>query len=250
MKTTFQFLAATILLFGLTAAPLTAVEGQIFRKLKEKAEDALEKAVGLEEEEEAPTQTDNQSTEGYKKGKKLTPPDVNSHIDQAITAAGAENFSDAKFNIRQAITGVELEIGYSILENTPTSVNDMDYLPEQDQVTSTGIGFVGLAIGRQYASKKQALSFGVMNNSALIAAYSGMLTNANYANAEGEQKQVSLDGNQGVLRYEDGDYELGVPLGQNSILLLEFEGFEDENEVMAAAKLFKPNDIKALLGEQ
>jgi len=249
MKTTFRFLVLTTLIFSIVAAPLDTTQGQILRKLKQKAEEALEKAVGLDDEEE-PTQTDNQNTQGYKKGKKLTPPDVNSHIDQAMSAATAENFSDVKFNIKQAITGVELEIGYAILDNAPTSVNGMDYVPEQDQVTSSGIGFVGLAIGRQYESKKQALSFGVMNNSALIAAYSGMLTNANYADQEGEQKQVSLDGNQGVLRYVDGDYELGVPLGQNSILLLEFEGFEDENEVMTVAREFKPNAIKDLLGEQ
>lgn len=227
-------------------------QGRLLRKLKEKAEDKLIEKVFGEDESSKNTndQTYNGSTNGYEKGKKLTPPDVNENIVAAETAVAAEDYSAAKFAIQQAMTGVELEIGYDILDNAPETVLEMNYVAEDDQVVTTGYGFLGLVIGRSYKSKKKEMTFQVMNNNAMVNLYSGMLTNASYASSEGDQKKVDVDGNEGVLRYENGNYELGIPLGQASILILSCEGFSDEAEVLAAAKVFKVNEIKQRLGEQ
>ncbi len=242
MKFLIRLLFLSLLISAFATLPASS-HAQVLRKLKEKA---VDKILGTEKE----TPKENPTSTTTSKGKKLTPPDVNMHLTEATAAVNNQNYNGAKFNIQQAITGVELEIGYAILESAPTSVNGAAYVPAEDQVASTGIGFVGLTIGRKYQGNKKEVNFGVVNNSALVGAYGMMLNNANYSSSEGEQKAISLDGNRGIIKYENGNYELGVPLGTNSIFILNCKGFEDENEVMAAARLFNVNEIKKLLGEQ
>ncbi len=228
----------------------------LLNKIKNKAEDKLiEKVFGEGSSSSSNTNTTNGSTyngstSGYDKGKKLTPPDVSKHINEAEAAVSAQSYAEAKFAIQQAMTGVELEIGYDILDNAPESVAGMTFNKEEDQVVSSGYGFVGLVIGRRYEGNKKEMTFQVMNNNAMANLYSGMLTNSNYSDNSGEQKTINLEGNEGVLRYESGGYELGVPFGQTSILILSYKGFKDEAEVMEAAKTFKVNEIKRRLGEQ
>ncbi len=248
MKPVFQLLALMLLTLGLCTLPTSTVEAQLLKKIKQKAEEVLGKK---EEEKTTETTTTSSSTANSgTKGKKLTPPDVKLHIGDAKTATNEQRFADAKFNIQQALAGVELEIGYAILESLPQTVNGMNYQPDEDQVTSTGVGFVGLVIGRAYEGSKKSMEAGIVNNSMLVSAYSMALSNSNYNSSDQEQKPISLDGNRGVIKYNDGDYELGIPLGQNSVFTLQCRGFADENEVINVAKQFKVNDIKKQLGEQ
>lgn len=246
MKLILRILISSFLISAFVSAPFNTTNAQVLKKLKEKA---IDKMLGNDNKQEETTATENKTT-GTAKGKKLTPPDVKMHIGEATAALNTQNYSGAKFNIQQAMVGIELEIGYAILDAAPKSVNGTDYIPEEDQVTSTGIGFVGLVVGRAYKGNKKNMSFAVMNNSALVGTYGVLMTNASYSSSEGDQKAISLDGNRGIIKYENGDYEVGVPLGTNSIFILNCEGCADENEVMNAARLFKVNDIKKMLGEQ
>lgn len=236
-----------------------STQAQVLRKLRQKAEQAIDKAVdkaidkelGLDKGNNNSTNTntsDNPSAAG--RGTKLTPPDVSQHIQEANTAVASQNYTTAKFEIQQAILGVELEIGYKILENLPSNVSGMSFDENNDQVSSSGYGFVGFTVGRSYEGSSKVLNFSVVSNNVLVSAYGSAMTNSSYSSSEGEQKTINIDGNRGVLRFENGNYELGIPLGQTSIILFDCDGFTDENEVVNAAKLFKINEIKQQLGEQ
>ncbi|MEM9887804.1 MAG: hypothetical protein AAF849_18055 [Bacteroidota bacterium] len=235
-------------------------EAQLLRKIKQKAERAVDRAVdkviekevdkalGVEGTETSDNSSYNSGIEG--EGKKLTPPDVAMHITRANEAVTQAQYTDAKFAIQQAILGVELEIGYAILEGLPQSINGMNFLEEEDQVSSTGYGFVGFTVGRVYESNNKALQFSIVSNNILVNSYSGMISNAGYASNEGDYKSVMIDGNKAILQYSGGNYELGIPLGQSSLIVLDCDGFADESEVIQVAKQFKVNEIKAALGEQ
>jgi len=237
-----------------------STQAQVLRKLRQKAERAIDKAVdkaidkelGLDKDNNNSTNStnnsDNPSASG--RGTKLTPPNVSQHIQDANTAVASENYTTAKFEIQQAILGVELEIGYKILENLPSNINGMSFDESNDQVSSSGYGFVGFTVGRSYEGNGKVLNFSIVSNNVLVSAYGSAMTNASYSSSEGEQKTVNIDGNKGILRFENGNYELGIPLGQSSIILFDCDGFVDENEVINAAKLFKINEIKQQLGEQ
>ncbi|MEM9848560.1 MAG: hypothetical protein AAF847_11765 [Bacteroidota bacterium] len=249
----------TLLLLVSMCCTLTTAEAQLLRKIKQKAEQAVDRAVDrvIDKEVDKALGTDsNQSSDsGYNsnidgQGKKLTPPDVAMNITQANEAVSNAQYSEAKFAIQQALLGVELEIGYEILDGLPTTIDGMNFLEAEDRVSSTGFGFAGFTVGRIYEGSKKALNFSIVSNNLLITSYSSMINSGSYANSEGDYKSVMVDGNKGILQYNNGNYELGIPLGQSSLLVIECDGFTDEQAVMNAVNQFKINDIKALLGEQ
>lgn len=248
MKPIRVLLPLLLLALAFSMLPTHTLQAQILKKLKEKAEQVMGTNQDDKKVEESNT-TDNQDNTGQK-GKKLTPPDVKLLLTDAGTAAKEQRYADAKFNIQQALAGVELEIGYAILESLPQNISSMKYAPDEDQVTSSGAGFIGLMIGRNYKGGKKSINAGIVNNSMLAAAYGTMLSGSTYNSNDQSQKPITVDGNRGVLKYDDGDYELGIPLGQSSVFTLQCRGFADENEVLNVAKQFKINNIKKLLGEQ
>jgi hypothetical protein len=218
--------------------------------LKKEGGKVLDKVFGNDEEE---TSSDESSTMSGnpQKGKKLTPPDVNEHLDNAVASLNNQQFSTTRYEIQQALLGIELEIGYEVLELLPKEVNGMAYEPENDQVVSNGAGFVGLAIGRDYPGNNKSLSAGVFNNSTLMAFYSGLLTNSNYSSNQGDHKAVTVQGFRGAITFDgNSKYELGIPIGQETLFLLTCNGFADENEVLDAANRYPLEKIKDLLGEQ
>jgi hypothetical protein len=248
----------------LVLGTLGEAQAQInLRKLKQKAERAVDRAVdrvidqkvdeafGVEGNSNTSSTNRNSSTNSIDgKGQKLTPPDVNEHLTDANTALSSNDYSAAKFNIQQAILGVELEIGYAILDDLPKTIQGMSFDEAEDQVTSSGAGYLGFTLGRAYKSKSKALNFSVVSNSMLVASYSSILTNSTYTDGEGEQKRVNIEGNTGILTYDDGNYELALPIGSSSVMLFDCDGFADENEVTTTVQLFDISGIKKLLGEQ
>ncbi len=250
--TLFIYLTLGCLLFP----SLNHAQRRLLDKVKEKTEDkVIEKIFGPSVRQ--PSNTNNYpnsggstGTQGMEGGKKLTPPDVSKLIKEAEVALAADEYKNAKLALRQAITGIELEIGYDVLDKLPTSVLGVPYVEDDDGVYSSGIGFVGLVISRNYRSKSKEIEFSTMNNNAVANLYGGMMGSGAYASSEGDQKAINLDGNAGILRYDSGYYELGVPFGQTSVFLMKCKGCKEEDEVMTAAKELKINDIKKRLGEQ
>ncbi len=241
-----------ILCLGIISAPSHA---QIkLGGLKNKGKKLLKKVTG-EEEETTPQETGSSdsgsNSGGTVQGKKLTPPDVNQQLDDATAYYAEGNYGDARYSVQQAMMGVELELGYEVLELLPTSLHGLDYKETEDQVYSTGFNFVGLTIARAYEAKNQRLEIGVMNNSTMMAAYTSLLTNANYASSNGEAKSIRVQGEKAVIKFDgDNEYELGVPLGQETIFIMTCENFADEVEVLAAVNEIDLSTIKNKLGEQ
>ncbi|MEM1327372.1 MAG: hypothetical protein AAGI23_15520 [Bacteroidota bacterium] len=261
------FYSKVLCLCLLVMGTFSAAQAQInLRKLKQKAERAVDRAVdrtidraidkkvdeafGIEGENSSTTSNGRSTNSIDGRGQKLTPPDVSQHLSDADAAIASNDYSTAKFNIQQAILGVELEIGYAILDDLPKTVQGMSFDESNDQVSSSGAGYLGFTLGRNYESNNKVLNFGIVSNSLLVASYSSILTNSTYTDGEGNQKRVNIDGNTGALTYDDGNYELALPIGSSSVMLFDCNGFANENEVIAAVKLFDINGIQQLLGEQ
>jgi len=234
------------------------------RKLKEKVEDkAIDKIFGEEDKQSQSSPSDNpvygnsdpgssgaRNTRG--EGLTTTPPDVNKNIETARASFDAKNYSEAKYAIRQAILGVEMEIGQKVLASLPESVGGLDKDPKSDRVSSSGIGFVGMSIERVYVKGDQELRMMIANNSAMLSAINMYMAAGGYgASTDQNHKPVTLQGNRGVLEYDEySGYKLSVPIGQSSLIVLEGINFQNEGEIMAAAEKFDVNGIKKQLGEQ
>lgn len=250
----------------------TSADAQGFvNKLRQKADEAASKALEKKAKEKAGIEDDtsndspedsggntngNRSRPSNKGGGGLvsTPPDVKQNLADAETSYKAGSFGEARYAVQQAMLGVEMEIGKKVLETMPETVSGLEKVEEADQVTSSGYGWAGLTIHREYLKDDKQLTATVANNSAWMSAVNMYLANGGYSqttNGEQNWKQTKVKGHKAIIEYDDNTgYKLSVPLGQTSMVVWEGVNFASEQEMMAAANSFDIDAIKNMLGEK
>ncbi len=184
-----------------------------------------------------------------------TPPDVNGNLSTAENSFKAGSYGEARYAIQQAMLGVELQIGQNILKGLPETVAGLPKQGEKDQVASSGFGWVGLTIQREYLKDDKQLTFTLANNSMWMSALNMFLTNGALGQTttgdKQNMKQIQVKGNKAVIQYEDNTgYKISIPLGQSSLLMFEGINFTNEQEITAAANAFDIDAIKKTLGEK
>jgi len=260
----------TSLLCCMVLFAFTANSQGMLNRLKQKAEQAAERAIDKKIEQKTSKGSNAGNTTGpggassggngnnasNKGGGGLisTPPDVNQNLADADAAYKAKTYGEARYAVQQAMLGVEMEIGNKILKSLPETVAGLPKEVEADQVTSTGWGWVGLTIHREYYQNDKELRVTIANNSAWMAAYNMYISNSGYAqqtNGEQNWKQTKVKGYRGVIEYSDASgYKLSVGLGQSSLIMWEGINFASEQEMMKAAEAFDIDAIKKQLGEK
>lgn len=266
-----------LLAYLVTAFLVSQAEAQGFvNKLKQKADEAATKALEKKAKEKAgiddndtksrpggsdnsdsPTGTpQNRNRPSNKGGGGLisTPPDVNGNLSEAETSYKTGSYGEARYALQQAMLGVEMEIGRKVLESMPASVSGLAKVQEADKVTSSGYGWAGLTIYREYLRDDKQLTTTIANNSAWMSAINMYLANGGYSqttNGEQNWKQTKVKGHKAIIEYSDNSgYKLSVPLGQTSLIVWEGVNFSSEEDMMSAANSFDVEGIKKMLGEK
>lgn len=249
---------------------LTPVSGQILNKIKEKAskkaEQALDKKLGIGDDNSknpnnpggGPGSPGNQGNNpGNTTGGGLitTPPDVEQNIADAQSAYKSGSYGEARYAVQQAMLGVEMEIGDKVLKSLPESISGLNKDAAADQVTSTGYGWVGLTIKREYNNNNdKEFRVTVANNAMWMSALNMYMSGGGYAQTTGGEqnwKQTKLKGNKAIIEYDEySGYKLSVPLGQSSLVVFEGVNFATETDMMKAAEAVDIEGIKKMLGEQ
>ena len=244
-----------------------AAEAQLLKKLKQKAEQVISGNQGSSDSQQNTGSSDNGpgiTGSGNNQAGKLsnrggqglviTPPDVKENIGTAETVFKEGKYSEARYAVQQAMLGVEMQIGQQILKSLPELIGDMPFDPKNDQVTSTGWGWAGLTIKREYMANDKQLRFTITNNAAWMQAINLYFNNVGYAQTTGGEqkwKQTRIKGHRAVIEYSDGSgYKLSVPLGQTSLLLYEGVNYETEQEFVKACETINIDAIKTKLGEK
>lgn len=252
---------------------VTAVNAQgLVGKLKQKANEAAEKALEQKARDKAgvPSSDQNSNEEGSGNGPSKsssgkpqnktggglvsTPPDVNQNLGDAESSYKMGKYNEARYAIQQAMLGVEMEIGQKVLKSLPEEVKGVKKVDELDQVTSTGYGWVGLTIARVYRNEEdKELKTTVANNSAWMSAVNMYMANNGYAQSTGGQqnwKQTKVKGMKAIIEYDESyGYKLSVPLGQSSLMVFEGINYSTEQEMLASANAFDIEGVKKMLGE-
>lgn len=184
-----------------------------------------------------------------------TPPDVMQNLADADAAYKKASYGESRYAVQQAMLGVELEIGNKILKSLPESISGMNKDQSADQVTSTGYGWAGLTIHREYnGDKDRELRVTIANNALWMAGVNAYLTNGGYAqqtNGQQNWKQTKVKGNRAIIEYDQSSgYKLSVPLGQSSLIVYEGVNIANEADMMKAAESIDIDGIKKQLGEQ
>jgi hypothetical protein len=262
MKNAIKLLVCCFLL--VTYSPVRA-QG-ILKKIKQKAEQAAGKVVDKKVDQEIEkktgvTQNNNttsptgKNSPGNKGGAGLvtTPPDVNKNLGEAAEAYKANNYGEARYSVQQAMLGVEMEIGKKILTGLPETIAGLKYVKDDDKLTSTGWGWVGLTIQRRYGEGDKQLTTTVANNALWMSAINLFLANGGYAHSSKDQnwKQTKVKGNRAIIEFDESSgYKLSVPIGQTSLIIWEGVNFATEQDIMNAANSFDIDSIKKTLGEK
>lgn len=255
-----------MLLGFLVAQPLSS-QSKFLKKLKDKTEDkAIEKVFGKEDgNNNTGNNTNgnagnsgiygnsNSNSPSNTRGEGLTstPPDVLANISEAEKSFDAKRYDDARFAVRQAILGIELEMGNNVLEGLPQNINGLPMVKDEDFVASTGIGFVGLVIERFYRKDDKQFKVTIGNDAAMLTAANMYMASGAYAStSDQDYKNVTLGEYRGILEYDEySGYKLSVPIGQTSVLVTEGINFENETEMMDASEMIDIDNIKKELGE-
>ena len=257
----------SVLFLGCIFSYPISSNAQLLKKLKEKANNALEKKIDKKVEDQtgvstgdnsSSTSSNNSSRPTNTKGaglKNTEPPDVVAAMEDAGKSFGSKSYSDARYAVQQALIGIELQLGRQLLKSLPTTVDGLTADTSQDKVMSTQWGWNNLTIQRIYSDGKDKQMTLTIGNNLL---YSG-LVNAYFNNAYAVQandkdqnaKQVKVQGNKALITFDaDKGYSLIVPVGQSSMVVWEDVNFATEDEVMSAANAFSIEDIKKSLGEK
>ncbi|GEO05725.1 hypothetical protein AAE02nite_33890 [Adhaeribacter aerolatus] len=238
-----------------------AASGQVLlnrvrSNIERKAEQAVDKAMGVDRSQPANStgaaETSSGSRAGNKGGAGLvsTPPDVKANLTDAEGSFKAGKYGEARYAIQQAMLGVEMEIGQKILKSLPETISGLKKDAEQDQVTSTGWGWVGLTIQRQYKDNAdKELRIAIANNAALMTGLNLYFANGGAAaqTSGGKQnwKQTKVKNNRAIIEYdEDSGYKVSVPIGQSSVVVYEGVNFKNEQDMLAAANTLDIDGIK------
>lgn len=261
-----KYILRIMCLFILGAATINSSHSQgLLKKLKKqteqkilkKTDEALEEAIFGEEgnANSNPGVNGNHSGTNNTTGAGLViePPDVMKNINDAEQAFETKNYGSARYAVRQAMLGIEMEIGHNILETLPKNVNGLNYDKDQDKVTSMSYGFVGLMMERVYQGGNKELRVNIGNNSALVSAANMMLGSGAYSTSSSDDsfKQTTFKGYRSVLQFDNSSgYTLSVPFGQSSIFVLNGRNYETEADIMADAENFDIESIKQELGEK
>lgn len=256
----------------------TASSQGILKKIKDKAQQTADKVVDKKIDEKideavggnnngnnsASGNTTDMSSVGKKgrptnktgEGLISTPPNVNENLNSADAAFKAGKYSDARYSVRQAMLGVQMEIGKKILAELPETIAGMKKDPATDQVTSSGwgMGWAGLTIQRDYNQDDKQLSFTIANNAMWMQAVNLYFTNSAYMQTSaGEQKwkQIKVQEEKAIIEFDaSSGYKLSVPVGQTTLLVYEGVNFANEQEFLGAVNQIKIDSIKKNLGEK
>lgn len=251
------------------AVPATS-NGQLLKKLKEKANSAVNKAIEGKtgnETQENPNSSSSSSESASQSGsnrpvnkggaglKNTAPPDVNAAMDDATKSFTASSYSDARYSVQQALMGIEIQLGHELLKTLPDNVDGMDKDTTQDKVVSTQWGWNNMTIQRVYSDKKdKQCTITIGNNllySGLVNAYFGNTYAVESNGKDQNVKQVKVQGNKAIISYDESKgYTLIVPVGQSSMVVWECINFANEDEVMNTANAFSIDNIKKTLGEK
>ncbi len=239
----------------------------VLRKLKEKANQAIDKAIGNEVEKKtglptgqsSETNSGNGSSNPSNKGggglSNTEPPDVKLQMAEASAAGKSGRYSEARYSIQQALMGVEIQLGREILKSLPPTVSALPADIEKDKVSSMKWGWSNLTIQRVYNDKSDKQMTITIGNAGMYSGLAQMyFANAGMVEANNQDqnmKQIRVKGNKGIIQYDDRKgYTIMIQLGQSSGIVWEFINFNSEQQVMDAANSFDIDGIKKLLGEQ
>src|SRR6056297_1917058 len=215
MKKNINIFVFLMLFFGFSTNYVFS-QSRLLRKMQEKTEEKIIREIFNENEDENKSDENNHSPESInesrsdrsnRRGSGLTQsrPDVNQSIAQASSSFENGNYKSSKDAVRDALWAVELEISENVLKDLPQKVGTLQSEEESDKVTSTGVGFVGLIIERNYyGGDDMSLTVTIGNDSGILGLAGMYMVDGRYMDSteETDQKRIQFKDHRAIIRYD------------------------------------------------
>jgi hypothetical protein len=254
-----NFFMIIILIFLIGGAESAYGQGRILRRLKDEAEKKAVEDIFKDKNDQQTPQNDQPGSDRSGRhrgggGLSQKAPDVNQSIADASKSHSGGDYRTCKSSIKDAIWGIELEMGQNVLKSLPPQIHKLQVQAGSDRVSSTGMGFTGMLIERVYSDDDEVEFVVSIGNDAAILGISAFMMAGDYyrdSNEEVNQKQIRFQEHRAIIAFDEySGYSLTAPFGQSSILVLKGVNFQSEDEFMAAADVIDLKLIKQNLGEQ
>lgn len=253
-------LFAAILLFAPT------VHGQLLKKLKGKALNAAENALGKDKSENSAKQepvgetgtfpsdkssvkTINETGAGLKSSEL---PDVNAKLKEADSAYKIAKYGDSRYALKQAVKGIELEMGKQLLRSLPAQVTGLAVDSTKDVVTCSSWGWSNMIIAREYFNdnKKLEISIGKSDPSRYMLYQSIFSAGMQSSNGELNYKEIKVKGRKAIIEFDKSEgYAVCIDAGQAPLIMFKGVNFANEESMMQAVNSFDINAIIKMTGE-
>ena len=172
------------------------------------------------------------------------------HISTAKSEHASGNLQEARFELEQALSELDILISKEILALLPTQIGEMTANETEDQYVGNALGFSGIFIERNYTSAngEQTLKISLINDSPLLASISGFLNNSLIARMSGK-KVIKVEGYKAIIEQVEGaepvSFDVQIPFS-NSLLTLNFVGIDDQNDIIGYTKQIPVKSIVQL----
>lgn len=164
--------------------------------------------------------------------------DFTSSAQTAKQSYSSGNLENTRFALQQMLQSIDLISGKEVLKVLPESFGGMSAQSATDQV-STGTGFAGVIIHREYRSGDKMASMEVISNSPLISSLNAMLAMPFMgAGNNGDRMVTKIDGYKALIQKGAEDqkvtYDVQIPLG-STLITVKTENFTDDIQKLVSA---------------
>lgn len=161
--------------------------------------------------------------------------EVASDLGEARSSYTAGDLENTRFELQQALNGINQTIGNEILIQLPVTLGDMNAVEGSDNVTGSGSGFAGLFVSREYQGENTSATFQIISDSPMLVGVNSLLSMSVFLAADPNQKRIKIDGYKALMtRSEDEEglvkYDVNMPFG-DSMMNFTTEGVNEEKQV-------------------
>ena len=180
--------------------------------------------------------------------------ELSSHLSEAKTSYNSGNYEDARFALQQSMVKLDEVVGREILLKMPAQVNSLNVNQDDDNVSGSSMGYMGVYIRRSYGTpESKSLDVEVITNSPMLGMVNSFLTNPLMAGMAGsDQKVVKIQNFKSLIsKKDDGNgittgYDIQVPIS-DSMITFNCDGITSENEAIQIANQFDISGISKLI---
>lgn len=177
----------------------------------------------------------------------LNAQEVKEQLGEAQSAYKTGDLQGSRFALQQAINEVDRAIGAEILKILPKTMGNMNMVEEEDNITATSLGYVGLFVSRSYKTDETLYaSLEIISDSPLLSGVSAILALPVFG-SDPNQKRIRVNGKRALLQKNQDDsgtitWDVQIPVG-STLLSFHCSGIENEKDVIEMANTIPVEQI-------